>query len=167
MSADLAISVARSAGEIMDRLPSRPEVLDQVIEAVLALGFDTADLCFFSADHTSYDMGPSKGWPEEVDWTDRPSSEGMNSVVLRTGETVTTPNYATYGKGAAYFAELGLGAAMATALRVRGELVGVLSCGRWTVGEHTPAEVEAFELLAEVVGHALEAIERLAGDDHP
>lgn len=153
-------TVARAAREMTLRSPS--EVLEVVVDTAIELGYATADLSLFSEDRSTYTMSHVRGWPEDLERTGRPLSEGITGKVVSTGKTVTVADYAHDEVAVEEFAGLGVGGMIATPIFAGGEMMGVLSASQWERDEPTEQEIEIFELLASQAGRALEGAHRFA-----
>jgi signal transduction histidine kinase len=144
--AKLLATVAGAASSINVLDPD--EVLVHVVDAVIELGFDAANLCIFQDAGATYRVVHGRGLPREYEEGIHPSTIGMPSLVLEARATVVLNDYAAEPRGVPRLREAGFRAVTATPIWDNDELAAVLVGGTRTRREITPEEVEAFQLLA-------------------
>jgi signal transduction histidine kinase len=142
----LLATVARAATSINVLDPG--QVLVHVVDAVIDIGFDAANLCVFSEDGETYRVVHGRGLPPEYTEGVHPASIGMPSLVRAKGTTVLVNDYAGDPSGVPLLREVGFRAVVATPIWDQGKLTAVLVGGSRGEREIRPDEVEAFELLA-------------------
>jgi signal transduction histidine kinase len=145
--AKLLATVAAAASSINVLDPD--EVLVHVIDAVVELGFDAANLCLFQDDGATYRVVHARGLPPEYSEGIHPAQIGMPALVRDAGETVVVNDYATVPRGVPQLREIGFRAVVASPIWDDNDaLIAVLVGGSGTKREIYPEEVEAFKLLA-------------------
>ncbi len=144
--AKLLATVAASASSISVLDPD--EVLDHVVDAVVELGFDAANLCVFLEGGERFRVAHGRGLPAEYDKGVHPSDIGMPGLVREAGSTVVVDNYAGDPRGVPVLRDAGFRSVLATPIWDQDAMAAVLVGGSRTRTAISPEEVEAFELLA-------------------
>ena len=103
------------------------EVLVHVVDAVIELGFDAANLCVFQDDGATYRVVHGRGLPTEYEEGIHPSSIGMPALVREARATVVVNDYAADPRGVPRLREAGFRAVMATPIWDKDELAAVLA----------------------------------------
>jgi len=146
-------AVANSASAINVLDPGR--VLTSVIDSLVEIGFEAANLCLFEDDGSTYRVVHGRGLPEEYLVGSHPAEMGMPGLVRERGTTVVLNDYAANPRGVPLLREAGFQAVMASPIWDQGRLIGVLVGGSRDRREVPPEEVEAFKLLARQAEAAL------------
>jgi signal transduction histidine kinase len=123
-------------------------VLVHVVDAVIDIGFDAANLCVFSEDGKTYRVVHGRGLPPEYAEGVHPANIGMASLVRDEGTTVVLNDYAGDPRGVPALREVGFRAVIAAPIWDQGRLTAVLVGGSRDERQVRSEEVEAFELLA-------------------
>jgi len=156
--AKLLETVAAAASSINVLDPD--EVLVHVVDAVVELGFDAANLCVFQEDGATYRVVDGRGLPKEYEQGAHPANIGMPGLVREARASVVVNDYAADPRGVPQLRELGFRAVVATPIWDKGEMAAVLVGGSRTQREIAPEEVEAFQLLAHLAEVSLANVER-------
>src|SRR3954470_11576252 len=156
--AKLTATVAGAASSINVLDPD--EVLAHVVDAVVDLGFDAANLCVFQDDGTTYRVAHGRGLPTEYEEGIHPATIGMPALVREAGATVVVNNYAADPRGVPRLRELGFHAVLATPILDKGVMAAVLVGGSRSQREIADEEVEAFQLLARQAEASLANVQR-------
>jgi signal transduction histidine kinase len=157
--AKLLATVAGAASSINVLDPD--EVLAHVVDAVVELGFDAANLCVFQGDDGGYRVVHGRGLPAEYVQGVHDAAIGMPALVRDAGTTVVLNNYAADPRGVPRLREIGFRAVVATPIWDDDEkMVAVLVGGSRARTEIYPEEVEAFQLLARQAEGSLANVRR-------
>ena len=136
------------------------EVLAQVVDAVIGIGFDAGNLCVFSEDGATFRVVEGRGLPEEYEKGVHPATIGMPGLVREAQATVVVNDYAADPRGVPRLREAGFRAVMATPIWDQGQLAAVLVAGSRHKQRIAAEELEAFELLARQAEVALTNVRR-------
>lgn len=133
------------------------ESLNAIVDAVRALGFDTACINLFSADGSTFTPAYGRGLPPGFGLgLEYPTNQGMTALVREHGRTIVVDDYSSLAGALPPLKAASIAAAVASPIRCQGKLAGLLVGGTIERRQITPEEVEAFELLAVQTGYALE-----------
>ena len=146
--------VAAAAREVSTLGPD--DVLANVVDAVIDLGYDGAAILMLDEDQRSYRPVHTRGLPEGFSARSFPVSEGLTGLVLQTSATVAVDDYTTNPRAIPIVRSAGMRSAVATPLFVGSAIKAVLSAGIQEERRFTPQELEAIELLAGMASRALE-----------
>jgi signal transduction histidine kinase len=124
------------------------QVLVNVVDAVIEMGFDAANLCVLEEDGTTYRVVHGRGLPAEYASGIHPVSVGMPALVLEEQKTVVVNDYAADPRGIPQLREAGFRAVVATPIWDQGRLTAVLVGGSSERRTIAAEEVEAVQLLA-------------------
>jgi signal transduction histidine kinase len=136
------------------------QVLAQVVDAVIGMGFDAANLCLFSADGKTFRVVQGRGLPDEYAEGTHPVTIGMPALVGEKNATVVVNDYAADPRGVPLLREAGFHAVLATPIWDQGTLAAVLVGGSRHKRHIASEEVEAIELLARQAEVALTNVRR-------
>jgi K+-sensing histidine kinase KdpD len=136
------------------------EVLDLVVESALVLGFDAANVCVLSEDETTYEVVSPRGMPGEYASGTHPASVGMAGLVLDQRGTVVVDDYRALPTGVPYLRREGFRVTIAAPVRCTDRLAAVLVAASHHSRRLSTEEIEAFEMLADQAGRALENARR-------
>ena len=156
--AKLLETVAGAASSINVLDPD--EVLVHVVDAVVELGFDAANLCVFQDEGTTYRVVHGRGLPKEYEEGIHPADQGMPGLVRDAGTTVVVNDYAADPRGVPQLRGLGFRAVVATPIWDKGDMAAVLVGGTRSEHDISPEEVEAFQLLARQAEASLANVDR-------
>ena len=156
--AQLLRAVARAAGSI-SALDS-DAVLAGVVDTLVGLGFEAANLCVFDDASDTYTVVQPRGLPETYAIGPQPASRGMPALVRQRRSLVTLENYSEHELAVPDLAALGIRTAVAAPVWVQGRLAAALVAGSTRVLPARSEDLEAFELLAGQAGRALENAQR-------
>lgn len=146
-----AVNRAQSAISVLDP----EEVMSRVVDSLVGIGFQVAAVYGLDTAQT-YRVLCSVGAPEGFADGVHPSSEGMVSLVLKSGRTEILHDYSASPIALPMLKTFGLQAVIAAPIYVFGQIVAVLVAGETHSRELPPSDVEAFGILASQVGRALE-----------
>jgi signal transduction histidine kinase len=135
-------------------------VLVHVVDAVIELGFDAANLCVFQDDGTTYRVVHGRGLPAEYEEGIHPATIGMPALVREAGEIVVVNDYAADPRGVPRLRDLGFRAVVAAPIWRKEELAAVLVGGSRARRAISAEEVEAFQLLARQAEVSLANVDR-------
>jgi signal transduction histidine kinase len=144
--AALLAAVANAASAINVLEPER--VLASVIDSLVEIGFEAANLCLFEEGGKTYRVVHGRGLPEEYLVGSHPADMGMPGLVRERGATVVLNDYAANPRGVPLLRQAGFEAVIASPIWDKGTMIGVLVGGSRDRREVSPEEVEAFKLLA-------------------
>ena len=119
------------------------ELLDSVVRASVALGFDGVELCQFDAAAKTWHATHQRGVEHSRDGT--PLDAGLAANVRARQETLVVDATAPWG-------EAGYRSVVATPIRAGDEVVAALIVGTGSADRVNPSEVECLELLAAQAG---------------
>jgi diguanylate cyclase (GGDEF)-like protein len=156
--AQLLRAVARAAGSI-SALDS-DAVLAGVVDTLVGLGFEAANLCVFDDATDTYTVVQPRGLPETYATGPQPASRGMPALVRQHRSLVTLENYSDHALAVPELVFLGIRTAVAAPVWVQGRLAAALVAGSTRVLPARSEDLEAFELLAGQAGRALENAQR-------
>jgi diguanylate cyclase (GGDEF)-like protein len=156
--AHLLSAVARAAGSI-SALDS-DAVLAGVVDTLVGLGFEAANLCVFDDATDTYTVAQPRGLPKSYATGAQPASRGMPSLVRQRRSLVTLENYSEHELAVPDLVAIGIRTAVAAPVWVQGRLAAALVAGSTRVIPARSEDMEAFELLAGQAGRALENAQR-------
>jgi signal transduction histidine kinase len=136
------------------------QVLDIVVDAVIDLGFEAANLCVFDDDVATYRVVSPRGLPPEYANAVHPAARGMSGLVIANGRTVVVDDYAERPEAVSALAAAGFRSVVASPIWSEGTLAAVLVGGSREASPLRTESVEAFELLAAQAGPALQNARR-------
>src|SRR5439155_5057999 len=110
--AALLAAVANAASAINVLEPER--VLSSVIDSLVGIGFEAANLCLFDEDGTTYRVVHGRGLPEAYLVGSHKADMGMPGLVRESGTTVVLNDYAANPRGVPMLREAGFEAVMAS-----------------------------------------------------
>ena len=146
----LVAGASRAMGSLeADRL------LDSVVDASLALGFDSVELCVFDEPTSTWFSTRRRGLPEGPGTERLPITAGVAGAVRAAQDTMLIDDYSAWEGGLAAGRLAGFRATVGTPIRVGGDVVAALVVGSRQaepVGHH---EIECLELLAAQAGVGL------------
>ena len=137
----------------------RGQTLDSVVDGVVELGFDAAELCLYDADRQVWELVASVGLTEEPGA--QPIEEGLAGRIWSDRISVVVQDYSEFANALPWVKDLGLVAAVGAPVWCEGHLRGALLGGRMGPAGIGSEEVEAVEALAAHAGIALGYLERL------
>lgn len=152
--AQLLQRVATAAREVSALGPE--EVLSNVVDAVIDLGYDGAAILVLDEEQRMYRPVHTRGLPEGFSARSFPITEGLTGLVLKERGTVFVDDYTTNPRAIPIVRSAGMRTAIATPLWVGAEIKAVLSAGVSSDRRVSAQELEAIELLAGMASRALE-----------
>jgi diguanylate cyclase (GGDEF)-like protein len=155
-SAELLRAVTKAC-RIISNL-DRAAALAAAADAIAEIGFDGSSFTFFTPDGTRFRVEEARGLPEQFAAATHPLEGTLTGVVRERGKTVVVDEYSSWLKGHPELRAAGFRATIATPVYVGGELVGAMIAGSKKRVRFTAQDFEAFELLAEQSGRALENV---------
>jgi diguanylate cyclase (GGDEF)-like protein len=148
------LQLVAAAGRAMGSLEA-DRLLDSVVDASLALGFDAVELCIFDEPTATWFSTRRQGLPDGQGSERQPISSGVAGAVRACRETMLIDDYSAWEGGLAEYRTAGFRATVATPIRVGDDIVAALVAGTRKpepVGHH---EVECLALLAAQAGVGL------------
>ena len=136
------------------------QVLAQVVDAVVGIGFDASNLCVFEDDGDRFRVVQGRGLPREYEEGVHPANIGMPALVREQQATVVVNDYAADPRGVPRLRAAGFRAVVATPIWHQATLTAVLVGGSRHKREIASDEVEAVELLARYAEVALTNVRR-------
>jgi signal transduction histidine kinase len=155
------LSAVAGAAQRMTLDPDR--VVDVVLDAVLALGFEGASLTALDPDGRTYRVLGSRGLPEQYAVGVYPAGSGVTGLVLSSGASVVLDDYSNW-EHALSVAKAGYHAVIACPVRLDGWLAAVLIAGSKQYRYLPMQEVQAVELLAAQASMALQNARRFEAE---
>jgi len=134
----------------------RAEVLAAVSDALASIGFDGSAFTFVDDGGRTYRVEQPRGVPAGYQGGGHEIAGSLTAAVLAQRATVMVEDYAALSGSHPAVRDARFRATMAAPVVVCGELVGVLVAGSLGRVRFSEQDVEAFELLAELAGRALE-----------
>ncbi len=157
--ATLLATVAEAA-RTMSTLDSH-QVLETVVAAAVAAGFDAAELCLLDPETGTWRQAYHRGLRVADYDVVQPADVGLAGLVRARRATVVEDDYAAWDAGVGAVRAAGLRGTVASPVWSAGELAAVLIVGRREAGVR-PSEVECLDLLAAQAGAALVVARRYA-----
>ncbi len=154
------LATVAEAARSMSTLDSH-HLLQAVVGAAVAAGFDAAELCFYDEKAGTSEQAYREGMVINDYRTTQPLDVGLSGRVHLARATVVEDDYAAWEDGVASVRASGLRGAVACPVWSAGELAGVLIAGRRQSGI-VASEVECLDLLAAQAGAALVVARRYA-----
>jgi len=145
----------------MSTLDHHHQLLESVVGAAVAVGFDAAELCLFDEADGTWQQVFHQGLVIAGYETRQGADVGLAGRVRRLRRTVVEADYASWDEGVDSVRVAGLRGTVASPVWSAGELAGVLIAGRRAAGVR-PSEVECLDLLAAQAGAALVVARRYA-----
>jgi signal transduction histidine kinase len=152
--AQLLAQLASAARDISQLGPD--EVLEAVVDAVIGLGFISTDLGVIDPDGLTYKVVAARGLPPDHLGSIHSTSGGLTGMILKKKATVVVPDYRDVPGAIAELTEIDPVSAIGAPIWCEGDLSATLVGGFKYGTALSPQEIEAFELLADQAGHALE-----------
>jgi K+-sensing histidine kinase KdpD len=152
--ANLLAAVARSGREISSLDTNR--VLAAVVDSAMALGFDAANFCFFEDEGRSYQVRYAKGLPNTLLHKTLSSDIGLPGRVLADRTTLVVEDYPSMSSAVPELVDEGFRVAIGTPVWSNRRIEAVLVAGSRTERSVMAPDIEAFEILANQAGRALE-----------
>ncbi|MHB8451144.1 MAG: GGDEF domain-containing protein [Mycobacteriales bacterium] len=132
------------------------EVLAAVTDAVMALGYDSANLAFIDPVTDRFTASHPRGLATRYVGGSFSTSDGITGEVRDSGEPVLVRDYQVGTRRIEAIRASGLRSVVAVPVSCAGELTAVLHAGSRQILEVHAEDVEALRLLAETAGAALE-----------
>ena len=154
------LATVADAARSMSTLDSH-RLLETVVGAAVAAGFDAAELCLFDEAAGTWEQAYHQGLIIDGYERRQPAEVGLAGRVRRVRRTVVEEDYAAWDQGVDSVREAGLRGTVASPVWSAGELAGVLIAGRRAPGVRA-SEVECLDLLAAQAGAALVVARRYA-----
>jgi diguanylate cyclase (GGDEF)-like protein len=154
------LATVAEAARSMSTLDSH-RLLETVVGAAVAAGFDAAELCLFDDAAGTWEQVYHQGISVDGYETRQPADVGLAGRVRRTRRTVVEHDYAAWDEGVDAVRDAGFRGTVASPVWSAGELAGVLIAGQRSAGVR-PSEVECIDLLAAQAGAALVVARRFA-----
>ena len=154
------LGLVAGAGRTMASLDAE-QLLDALVEAALALGFDGAELCIYDEATATWCATRRHGLPESDGGDRRPIDTGLAGAVRARKETLLVDDYSAWSGGMAECRRAGFRSTLGTPIRAGDDVVAALVVGStraMTVDRH---EIECLELLAAQAGVGLSNVRLL------
>ncbi|HVF74240.1 MAG TPA: EAL domain-containing protein [Acidimicrobiales bacterium] len=148
------LQLVAAAGRAMGSLEA-DRLLDSVVDASLALGFDGVELCVFDEPTSTWFSTRRRGLPEAVGTERQPIAAGLAGAMRARRETVVIDDYSSWEGGLADCRAAGFRATVATPIRVSDEVVAALVVSSRSIEPVGHHEIECLELLAAQAGIGL------------
>jgi diguanylate cyclase (GGDEF)-like protein len=155
------LATVADAARSMSTLDSH-RLLEAVVGAAVAAGFDSAELCLFDEAAGTWSQAYHEGISIDGYRTVQPLEVGLAGQVRATRATIVKDDYATWEDGVESVRAAGFGGTIASPVWSAGELAGVLIAGRRQRSGVLASEVECIDLLAAQAGAALVVARRYA-----
>ena len=136
-------------------------VLGAVVEGVMALGYDGANLAVIDQAADRFHIAEPRGVAVEFADRDYSASVGLTAQVRASGKLVVIDDYQAFGESVPEVRSVGVRTCVAVPVWSQGELAGVLNASRTVVARPEPVELEVLGLLADAAGDALTAAAEL------
>lgn len=153
------LGAVAQAARAMTTLDS-DKVLEAVVDATEALGFESSALHLLDETAETFRMRHGRALPEGFANATHPADTGMVGLVRRSGGTVTLDDYSSHPEAIPSLRGMGFRGAIGTPVWVQGRLAGVLTAGTREERAIVDLDREALELLAGQASRALENAHR-------
>jgi K+-sensing histidine kinase KdpD len=141
-------------------------VLDAMIDAVVALGWDAASLCLLDETGQTYLVAHGRNLPDGYVGTVQPSDRGVAGMVFSQRKPVHMDDYSSHPQRVPQFRTLKIQTAIGVPVWLRGEMQGALIGGAHEDRPVLPEDVEALELLAAQAGIAIDNARAVEQERH-
>ena len=148
------LALVAAASRSMNALDAE-QLLDTVVDAALALGFDGVELCTFDEGAGRWIGARRRGMPDRVGREQQPIDVGIAGAVRSRRETLLVDDYEAWNEGLPESRSAGFHSTLGTPIWTGTELAAALVVGRTTTSPVLPHEIECIELLAAQAGVGL------------
>jgi diguanylate cyclase (GGDEF)-like protein len=136
------------------------EVLGAVAEAVMALGYDGANMAIIDRDRNTFRPVHARGITKPFEGEEFSLESGLTGKVVATGETQVWRDYATSPDALATITATGVRASISVPVHTNGGVTAVLHASKLTPIDPTTEDIDALTILATTAGIALENADR-------
>jgi diguanylate cyclase (GGDEF)-like protein len=141
-------------------------VLDAVVDGVMALGYDAANLAMIDDASQTFFLAHPRGISTQLGTERLPLGNGMTAQVRASGLPVVVDDYATWTHAIDFYRDCGIRAMIGVPILTDGHLVGVLVASTAHRRTIPIAEQDPLVALAAVAGAALANVERYQMEQH-
>jgi diguanylate cyclase (GGDEF)-like protein len=134
------------------------ELLGQVADSVVEIGFDAAEICFFDERSSTWESVQYRGM--SLTDTQAPADRGIAGLVRRAGRTVVVDDYSAWPEGVVAVRKEGFRSVIACPIHAGDSMVATLIAGVRQRRPFSASEIECLELLAAQTGVALDNVSR-------
>lgn len=134
-------------------------VLDAVVDAVMSLGYDGANLVVIDSATETFVLAHPRGLSVELGTHRQPVGNGLTALVRTSGQATVVEDYADWEYALPFYRQSGVRALIGVPIRVGSDLIGVLVASTRAPRPVSPSEIESLEALAEVASGALANVE--------
>lgn len=135
-------------------------VLDAVVDGVMALGYDGANLVVIDEVAGTFVLQHPRGLAAELPTEPQPLGAGMTAIVQATREPLVVEDYASWEHAIEFYRHSGVSSIIGVPVCCNGDLIGVLAASTRVPRPVPASEVEPLQALADVAGAALANVER-------
>jgi diguanylate cyclase (GGDEF)-like protein len=148
------LQLVAAAGRAMGSLEA-DKLLDGVVDAALALGFDAVELVVFDAPSGTWFGTRQRNMPAGYGTERRPITAGLAGAVREQQQTLVVDDYTAWDGGLAECRQAGFRSTVATPIKVGDDIVAALLVATTRAVAVARHEVECLELLAAQAGVGL------------
>lgn len=134
-------------------------VLDAVVDAVMALGYEAANLVLIDDETESFVLAHPRGISVQLGVDRHPLGTGLTAQVRASRRTLVVEDYATWANAIDVYRDCGVRAMIGVPILAGSRLVGVLVASTARRRTIPPAELDPLEALAAVASAALANVE--------
>jgi diguanylate cyclase (GGDEF)-like protein len=150
--------VAGASAALQQREPG--DVLDAVVDGVMALGYDGANLVVIDDDTRTFVLIHPRGLAVELGTERQALGNGMTATVRETQQSLVIEDYADWEHAIEFYRHSGVRSIIGVPVVTGEHLTGVLVASTRSPRAIVTADVEPLEALALVAGAALVNVER-------
>jgi diguanylate cyclase (GGDEF)-like protein len=153
-----AFRVVATASSSLQQL-NPDAVLDAVVDAVMTLGYEAANLVLIDDATESFVLAHPRGISVQLGVDRHPLGTGLTSQVRASRRTLVVDDYATWEHAIDVYRDCGVRAMIGVPILAGSHLVGVLVASTARTRTIPPAELDPLEALAAVASAALANVE--------
>jgi diguanylate cyclase (GGDEF)-like protein len=158
-----AFRAVATASALLQRL--EPEaVLDAVVDGVMALGYDGANLVVIDDAEGTFSLIHPRGLSIELGTAPHPIGAGMTALVRDSRRPLVIQDYARWEHAIEHYRHSGVRSLIGVPVLAGDRLVGVLVASTRSPRPISTADVEPLQALAEVAGAALVNVGRFQAE---
>jgi diguanylate cyclase (GGDEF)-like protein len=136
------------------------EVLEAVADAVMALGYDGANMAIVERDGNTFRPAHARGITKPFEGEQFSLESGLTGKVVTTGETQVWRDYAAEPEALATIRSTGVRASVSVPVHTNGGITAVLHASKLAPMDPSPEDIDALTILATTAGIALENADR-------
>ena len=153
-----AFRIVAGASASLQRLD--PEaVLDAVVDGVMDLGYDGANLVVIDDATETFALIHPRGLSTELGTQRHPIGSGMTAIVRESRQPLVVEDYATWEHAIEFYRHSGVRSLIGVPVLTGDHLTGVLAASTRSPRPIAAADVEPLQALADVAGAALVNVE--------